>query len=104
MKKRGLSGVITSMLLIVLGLVAIGIVWVVISNVLSSTAEDIETTSKGFFDNLMGRDKVWESITGLVTWENDSNNIWCENCNVGIGTTAPTAKLDVQGDVNIYLD
>jgi len=93
MKKRGLSGVITSMLLIVLGLVAIGIVWVVISNVLSSTAGDIETTSKGFFDNLMGRDRVWESVTGLVTWENDSNNIWCENCNVGIGTTSPSYKL-----------
>ena len=41
MQKRGLSTVVTTLILILLVLVAIGIVWVVIKNVLSEGAEEV---------------------------------------------------------------
>lgn len=43
MKKRGLSGVITTLLLVTLSLVAIAIVWVTINNLLSDQLENVES-------------------------------------------------------------
>lgn len=43
MKKRGLSTVVTSLILILLVLVALGIVWVVVKNILSQNTDDITT-------------------------------------------------------------
>jgi len=58
MYKKGLSTVITSMILILLSLVAVGIVWVVIRNVITETVDDISISSvvldldvKSFIDN-----------------------------------------------------
>ncbi len=42
MNKRGLSTIITTLIMILLVLVATGVVWVVISNVLKSSVEDID--------------------------------------------------------------
>ena len=41
MKKRGLSTVITSLIIILLVLIAVGIVWVVVKNIISEGVEDI---------------------------------------------------------------
>ena len=41
MNKRGLSTVVTTIILVLLGLVAVGVVWSVIQNVLTSTEDDI---------------------------------------------------------------
>jgi len=41
MKKRGLSGVIVTLLIVLLAIVAVGIVWVVISNLLAQNEGDI---------------------------------------------------------------
>ena len=44
--KRGLSAIITTLLVVVLVLVAVGIVWAVISGVLTGGVEDIELSAK----------------------------------------------------------
>ncbi len=44
--KRGMSDVVTTLIVILLVLVAVGIVWVVVSNVLESGAEQTEISSK----------------------------------------------------------
>ena len=41
-KKRGLSAVVTTLIIILLTLVAVGVIWVVINNVISRGAEEIE--------------------------------------------------------------
>ncbi len=41
MNKRGLSGVVTSLILILLVLVAVGIVWVVVKNIISEGSEQV---------------------------------------------------------------
>lgn len=45
MKKRGLSMVVTTLILILLSFVAIGIVWVVVKNVIDSGAEEVTMDS-----------------------------------------------------------
>ncbi len=44
--KRGLSAIITTLLIVVLVLVAVGIVWAVVSGLLIGGAEDIELSAK----------------------------------------------------------
>ena len=44
--KKGLSAIITTLLVVVLVLVAVGIVWGVVSGLLKSGAEDIELSAK----------------------------------------------------------
>jgi len=41
MKKRGLSAVVTTLLIILLVFVAVGIVWVVVRNVIEGGLEDV---------------------------------------------------------------
>lgn len=43
--KRAISGVVMSVIMIVLVLVAVGVVWVVVQNLLESNAENIESSS-----------------------------------------------------------
>ena len=43
MKKRGLSTVVTTIIMVLLVLVAIGVVWVVIRNIITDTSEQITT-------------------------------------------------------------
>ena len=45
MKKRGLSAVVTTLIIILLTIVAIGIVWVVVKNILNKGSEQITLTS-----------------------------------------------------------
>ncbi len=45
MEKKGLSAVVTTLIIILLAIVAIGVVWVVIKNVISEGAETISLTS-----------------------------------------------------------
>jgi flagellin-like protein len=45
-QKRGLSAIVATLLIILLTLVAVGIIWVVIRNVVQSGADQIEITSK----------------------------------------------------------
>ena len=46
MKKRGLSTVVTTLIIILLVLVAIGIVWVVVRNIIQSGVEGVELSAK----------------------------------------------------------
>jgi len=46
MNKRGLSAIITTLLVILLVLVAVGIVWAVVSGLLTGGAEDLEFSAK----------------------------------------------------------
>ena len=50
--KRGLSTVITTLILIALVLVAVGVVWVVVRNILSEQTEEISSGFGSFFLNL----------------------------------------------------
>src|SRR3989344_4348736 len=44
--KRGLSAVVTTLILVLLVIVAVAIVWGVLSNLISSRTDDINTVSK----------------------------------------------------------
>lgn len=44
--KKGMSGIVMTIIMIALVLVAVGIVWVVIQNILTQSAEDIEIQNK----------------------------------------------------------
>jgi flagellin-like protein len=44
--KKGLSAIITTLLVVLLVLVAVGIVWAVVSNLIRGGAEDVELASK----------------------------------------------------------
>jgi len=46
MNKRGLSAIVTTLLVILLVLVAVGIVWVVVRNIIRSGAEGVEYSAK----------------------------------------------------------
>lgn len=46
MKKKGLSDIVTSLIIILLVLVAIGVVWIVINNVIKGGSQQIEISSK----------------------------------------------------------
>jgi ABC-type Na+ efflux pump permease subunit len=46
MKKRGLSAVVITLIMILLALVVSGIIWVVVSNLAKSGSEQIETNAK----------------------------------------------------------
>ena len=61
MKKRGLSDVVTSLIMILLVLVAIGIVWVIVNNILTKNSEQISITP---FTNDI---KIEEAKIGLTT-------------------------------------
>ena len=49
--KRGLSGIITTLIIIALALVAVGIVWYVVSNVLETSKTEVETGTTNLFQD-----------------------------------------------------
>lgn len=63
MEKKGLSQVITTLILILLGLVAIGIVWVVIVNVISKSSDEVD----------LGKFTVQMKIKDVVLGDNQVN-------------------------------
>ncbi|MBS3072761.1 DUF4215 domain-containing protein, partial [Candidatus Pacearchaeota archaeon] len=63
MSKRGVSGVITTVLLILIVLAAVGILWAVVSSFLKAS-----TSSLSFTENLIGLDIIGQSA---VYYEND---------------------------------
>ena len=46
---KGISEIITTLIMIALALVALGVVWYVINNVLSSTKTEVETGTENIF-------------------------------------------------------
>ena len=52
MEKRGLSTIVATLILILLSLVAVGIVWVAVSNILKSGSEQANTGASSFLINL----------------------------------------------------
>lgn len=52
MNKRGLSAVVTTLMIILLALVAIGAIWVVVGNFVSQESEIFEAKSKAFYDQV----------------------------------------------------
>src|SRR3989344_1354536 len=85
MKKRGLSEVVTTLILVLLVLVAIAIVWVVISNLIRDKGDDIGAITKVSIRPIggsEGNEKVGEvvgerklsydqsvkSLGGLIAW------------------------------------
>ncbi|MFA4953031.1 MAG: LamG-like jellyroll fold domain-containing protein [Candidatus Pacearchaeota archaeon] len=61
MQKRGLSEVIVSLIIILLVLVAVGIVWIIVKNILTGTSEQIT------IDPLTNNIKIEEAKVGLLT-------------------------------------
>jgi len=94
---RGVSQVITAVILIGISLLAVGVGYFTIKNVLESSAEKAISQSSSLNpDNGYG----WkQASTGFATWVDDGDNIYCEDCSVGIGTTGPQGTLDVNGPV-----
>ena len=75
MEKRGLSTIITSLILIALALVAIGVVWVIISNVISQQEEVIDVQSQFVFLNIKSAEKSTGEISILLRRESGKGDI-----------------------------
>ena len=52
MNKRGLSAVVTTLMIILLALVAVGVLWLVVGNLISEESEIFEAKSKLFFEQV----------------------------------------------------
>ena len=52
--KQGMSAIITTLIIIVLALVAIGVVWYVIQNLLSTTEDEVIQGSEDLFGTCVG--------------------------------------------------
>lgn len=51
MKKKGISGIITMLIIIALVLVAVGVVWVVINNILETSEEEVSSGLEDLLEN-----------------------------------------------------
>ncbi|MCK4647593.1 hypothetical protein KAT24_01535 [Candidatus Pacearchaeota archaeon] len=67
--KKGLSAIITTMLVVLLVLVAVGIVWAVVSGLLRSGAEDVELSAKCL--NVDIRATAVNCVDGTANYECD---------------------------------
>jgi len=80
--KQGMSAVVTTLIIILLVIVALGIIWVVVKNVIQSGVEQVEwaekcrsvevqavkineTTTPGTYDVTLSRTGMGDDITGL---------------------------------------
>ena len=93
MNKKGISDVITTLVLVALILITIGVIWIVINNIIDTASGNIENRTLKIFEK-----NSWESITGAV-WVEEGKNIFCEGSKVGIGTATPSDELEVVGNV-----
>jgi len=100
MNKRGISGVITMLIIVALALVAIGFVWFVINNILSQSTDNVETSASNLFDSFHnplggGVDVPEEFVSCAEIYESDSTS---EN---GIYTLYPEETED---SIEVYCD
>jgi flagellin-like protein len=66
MNNKGLSGIVTTLIIILLTLVAIGIIWAVVSNLLSKSSGTVESSTK-CLDVDIRATKVVENVAGNYT-------------------------------------
>ena len=62
--KQGMSAIITTLIIIVLALVAIGVVWYIIQNLLGTTEDEVTQGTEDLFDDCV------MDMGGTVTTEN----------------------------------
>ncbi|MBR9701746.1 hypothetical protein GOV13_02385 [Candidatus Pacearchaeota archaeon] len=98
LNKRGLSNVITGVILIGIALSAVGIGYFAIQNVINDAAENTVSKSSGVSQET----RYGWGQTGFATWaEGEGGDVYCDDCSVGIGTDSPQNALDVVGDLNV---
>ncbi|MCB9202630.1 MAG: chitobiase/beta-hexosaminidase C-terminal domain-containing protein [Flavobacteriales bacterium] len=71
----------------------------------TKTVRIIETTSTGStpYSNEYNKTFIFETVvTPTPTlWKENNNNIYYNDGNVGVGTSTPTAKLDIDGNIKL---
>lgn len=74
--KKGLSEVIVTLITVLLAIVAIGIIWVVVSEVLNSNAQSIDIAEKCQGVSIQIEKVTWENLSGIgdVDFEDSSFN------------------------------
>jgi len=87
MNKRGLSDIVVTLIIVLLSMVAIGVVWVVINNLLESGTEGIESSAKCLNVNM--------EVKSVVCIDGTANQI----CNLTLSRTG--TEDDAIGGVKI---
>jgi len=64
--KQGISGVITMLIIVALVLVALGLVWYVVNNILEQGQEETEQAASDIFDSCPTADITDETDSGSV--------------------------------------
>ena len=100
---RGLSAVITTLIIILLVLVAVGIVWVVVNNLLKGGAETIELTAKCTAVTLSATavtcDDAGVNWTCDVTYERGSGGDAVDGMKIVLSNGVTSFTEDITGDI-----
>lgn len=98
--KKGLSEVVTTIITILLVLVAIGIVWAVISNVLQSGTEQTENAAKCLQIDVKATAVTCDAAYCNVTYHRNSGGEEIDGVKVVLSNGLNSESLDIEGGVN----
>ncbi|MEX2017504.1 MAG: hypothetical protein WD876_03455 [Candidatus Pacearchaeota archaeon] len=100
--KQGLSTIVTTLIIILLSLVAIGIIWVVVSNVLEGGAEQTEINTKCLSVDVRATAlSCDDGVSCSVTYNRRAGGEAIDGLRIIISNPQESASLDVEGDLGI---
>ena len=99
--KKGLSEVVTTLIIILLVLVAIGIVWVVVNNVLQSGTEQAELSAKCLNVDIKATAVSCVAGTCSVTYKRNSGTDAVSGIIIVLSNGTESAQKQVAGNINI---
>ena len=67
MNKKGLSTVVTTLIIVMMSLVAVGIVWVVVQNMTNSGSETVDYSSKCLLADVKPESATYDAYTDMIT-------------------------------------
>jgi len=102
-EKRGLSAVVTTLIIILLVLVAVGIIWVVIRNVVEEGSEQIKTSVKCLAVNVKATAVECNYEAGLcnVTYERGPGGEAIDGIRLVYSDGINSVSNDIPGDIGI---
>ena len=94
MKKRGMSEVVTTLLIILISIVAIGVVWVVVKNILDKGKEDISLDAFGLDLEIVKASYLDDTLSVTVKRNPGGGEIVGINFVIGDGENSVVVRRD----------